>query len=307
MGKLTERDDETRVNREFEAPKTQVMGIIINGVLKRDLNWTMVAIGSMIAIMLELCGVSALAFAVGVYVPIQYSAPIFLGGIVRWGVDSWLARKSGATVDSDDPEARAKAEIEAIQRSETNPGVLLASGYIAGGSLAGVILAFLAFSDTLPKDIARWQYSSIPVTREATLEESGKDAARFKLGASAKDADVISLGKEISELTREEGILHKWVKVPAGTKLKTPDKREILIEKEEYLGPIAQRSMGREYFAPALFKANSMQLKLPEKLPVGAELKMPGGILPAIIWFGVLTLLLGFAGAGWLFKDKPAS
>ncbi|NBT63735.1 MAG: peptide transporter, partial [Planctomycetia bacterium] len=145
MGKLTERDDGTRVNREFEAPKTQVMGIIINGVLKRDLNWTMVAIGSMIAFMLELCGVSALAFAVGVYVPIQYSAPIFLGGIVRWCVDAWLARQSTVALDSDDPEAKAKAEIEAIQKSETNPGVLLASGYIAGGSLAGVILAFFAF------------------------------------------------------------------------------------------------------------------------------------------------------------------
>jgi hypothetical protein len=307
MGKLTERDDGTRVNREFEAPKTQVMGIIINGVLKRDLNWTMVAIGSMIAFMLELCGVSALAFAVGVYVPIQYSVPIFMGGIVRWCVDAWLARQSTVAMDSDDPEAKAKAEIEAIQKSETNPGVLLASGYIAGGSLAGVILAFFAFSDTIPKDIARWQYSTIPVTREATLDELGKDAARFKLGASAKDADVISFGKEISELSREEGVLQKWVKVPAGTKLKTPDKREILIDKEEFLGPIAERIMGREYFAPALFQTNANLLKLPEKLPVGAELKIPGGILPAILWFGVLTLLLGFAGAGWLFKEKPAS
>jgi hypothetical protein len=130
-----------------------------------------------------------------------------MGGIVRWCVDAWLARQSTVAMDSDDPEAKAKAEIEAIQKSETNPGVLLASGYIAGGSLAGVILAFFAFSDTLPKDIARWQYSTIPVTREATLDELGKDAARFKLGASAKDADVISFGKEISELSREEGVL----------------------------------------------------------------------------------------------------
>jgi hypothetical protein len=168
-------------------------------------------------------------------------------------------------MDSDDPEAKAKAEIEAIQKSETNPGVLLASGYIAGGSLAGVILAFFAFSDTIPKDIARWQYSTIPVTREATVDELGKDAARFKLGASAKDADVISFGKEISELSREEGVLQKWVKVPAGTKLKTPDKREILIDKEEFLGPIAERIMGREYFAPALFQTNANLLKLPEK------------------------------------------
>ncbi len=307
MGKLSERDDGTRVNREFEAPKTQVMGIIINGVLKRDLNWTMVAIGAMIAFMLELCGVSALAFAVGVYVPIQYSVPIFLGGIIRWAVDSWVARSNSTALNSDDPEAKAQAEIEAIKKAETNSGVLLASGYIAGGSLAGVILAFFAFSDTLPRDIARWQYSSIPVTREAKLEELGKDAARFKLGASATEPEVIALGKEIAELSREEGILQMWVKVPAGTTLKTPDKREVKIEKEEFLGTIAQREMGRSYFAPALFQTNASKLKLPENLPIGAELKIPYGIIPAVCWFGFLILLLGAAGAGLLFKEKQSS
>jgi uncharacterized oligopeptide transporter (OPT) family protein len=84
MGQIKERDDGSPVKREFDAPKTQVMGLIINGVLKGDLNWSMVGIGAMIAIFLELCGVSSLAFAVGVYVPIQYSAPIFVGGIIRW-------------------------------------------------------------------------------------------------------------------------------------------------------------------------------------------------------------------------------
>ncbi len=148
MGKLKTDDDGNEVKRDFDAPKTQVMGIIINGVLKRDLNWSMVAIGAMIAIMLELCGVSSLAFAVGVYVPIQYSVPIFLGGILRWAVDSYQARQAAASVAAagDDPEARAQAEIEAIRKSETSPGVLLASGYIAGGSLAGVAAAFLEFS-----------------------------------------------------------------------------------------------------------------------------------------------------------------
>jgi putative OPT family oligopeptide transporter len=147
MGKLTEKDDGEKVNREFDAPKTQVMGIIINGVLKRDLNWSMVAIGGMIAVLLELCGVSSLAFAVGVYVPIQFSVPIFAGGILRWVIDSVQARRSAAHIEAagDDPEARARAEIEAIRKAETSPGVLLSSGYIAGGSLAGVVIAFLEF------------------------------------------------------------------------------------------------------------------------------------------------------------------
>src|SRR5262249_37334556 len=86
MGRLDETDDGRPVKRDFDAPKTQVMGLIIDGVLKRELNWSLVLAGAVIAVMLELCGVSALAFAVGVYVPIQYSTPIFIGGLVRWGV-----------------------------------------------------------------------------------------------------------------------------------------------------------------------------------------------------------------------------
>jgi uncharacterized oligopeptide transporter (OPT) family protein len=151
MGKLPDRDDGTKVSREFDAPKTQVMGIIINGVLARELNWSMVAMGAMIAIMLELCGVSALAFAVGLYVPIQNSVPIFMGGICRWVIDRHLARQAAAEAGdvANDPEAQARAEVEAIRKSETSPGVLLASGFIAGGSLAGVAAAFLEFSKPL--------------------------------------------------------------------------------------------------------------------------------------------------------------
>jgi putative OPT family oligopeptide transporter len=135
----------------FDAPKTQVMRIIIDGVLSQKLNWGLVLIGAMIAITLELCGVSSLTFAVGVYVPIQYSVPIFIGGILRWGIDKYQAKKSAASIEAagDDPEARARAEIDAIRKSETSPGVLLASGYIAGGSLAGVVTAFLEFSKPL--------------------------------------------------------------------------------------------------------------------------------------------------------------
>jgi uncharacterized oligopeptide transporter (OPT) family protein len=153
MGKLKKDDNGNDVKRDFDAPKTQVMGIIINGVLKRDLNWSMVAIGAMIAVMLELCGVSSLAFAVGVYVPIQYSVPIFLGGILRYIVDTYQAKQAAASVAAagNDPEAIAQAEIEAIRKAETSPGVLMASGYIAGGSLAGVVAAFLEFSEQTKK------------------------------------------------------------------------------------------------------------------------------------------------------------
>lgn len=151
------KSHEGRELTRFPAPKTKVMHIIIEGVLTQKLNWSLVLIGAMIAFTLELCGVSALAFAVGVYVPIQFSVPIFLGGLVRWYVDRHLLRKAQTEAGdvANDPEARARAEIEAIRKSETSPGVLLASGYIAGGSLAGVAVAFLEFSQEIKRSLLR--------------------------------------------------------------------------------------------------------------------------------------------------------
>ncbi len=140
----------TKVNMKFEAPKTQVMGIIINGLLNGNLNWTLILIGAGIAVTMELCGVSSLAFAVGVYIPMEYSTPIFLGGLVRWAVDAWTMRAHRrATSEAATPEERARAEVEAIAKTETSPGVLLSSGLIAGGSLAGVTIAFLEFAPSI--------------------------------------------------------------------------------------------------------------------------------------------------------------
>jgi putative OPT family oligopeptide transporter len=154
MGELNKRDDGSTVSRDFDAPKTQVMALIINSILGGKLNWTLLVIGALIAVTLELCGVSSLAFAVGVYVPIQYSVPIFLGGLVRWGVDAYSARQSQQRLDAiTDPQERAAAEVEELARSESSSGVLLASGYIAGGSLAGVMIAFLEFLPALKNSL----------------------------------------------------------------------------------------------------------------------------------------------------------
>jgi uncharacterized oligopeptide transporter (OPT) family protein len=111
------------------------MGIIINGVLGDTLNWGLVLIGVMLAIGIELCGKSSLAFAVGVYIPMQYTTPIFLGGFI-----SWLAGRFGRSESN-----RQQDEASAIVEAETSSGTLLASGYIAGGTLAGVAIAFLEF------------------------------------------------------------------------------------------------------------------------------------------------------------------
>ncbi len=133
-GVYDKRPDGTSVQK-FTAPKATLVSYIIKGILGRQLPWGLVLLGVFIAIVLELCGVSALAFAVGVYLPISTSAPIYVGGMVRWLVDRHTRRKHAA--------AQLSEEQLAAEGDKSN-GVLLASGYIAGGTLAGVLFAFLA-------------------------------------------------------------------------------------------------------------------------------------------------------------------
>jgi uncharacterized oligopeptide transporter (OPT) family protein len=145
-GAYNTRPDGTTV-RKFDAPKATLMSYIIKGILDRKLPWALVLLGVMIALTLELSFVPALAFAVGVYLPLSSSSPIFLGGFVRWLVDR-ATRKQ--------PSHAAMTEEQFAEESDKSPGVLLASGYIAGGAIAGIIIAFLAgvldqFDDALTK------------------------------------------------------------------------------------------------------------------------------------------------------------
>jgi len=133
-GVYKQRPDGTEV-RKFFAPKATLMSYIIKGILGGELPWALVLFGVMSAIVLELCGVSSLAFAVGVYLPISSSSPIFIGGLIRWLVDRAMRQElRGRNLD----EAQLAAE------SDKSPGVLLASGYIAGGAIAGIVIAFIA-------------------------------------------------------------------------------------------------------------------------------------------------------------------
>ena len=125
---------------KFTAPKATLMSYIIKGILSRQLPWGLVLLGVMITIVLELSGVPSLAFAVGVYLPISTSAPIFVGGAVRWLVDKYLRKK---------PENRELSEEQMAAETDKSPGVLLASGYIAGATLAGVLYAFLNLKESI--------------------------------------------------------------------------------------------------------------------------------------------------------------
>ncbi|MCC7460654.1 MAG: oligopeptide transporter, OPT family, partial [Proteobacteria bacterium] len=85
-GSLATRDDGSNVQK-YDAPKARLMSLIIDGILTQKLPWGLVLLGVGITIVMELCGLPALAFSVGVYLPLSTSMPLFLGGFVRWIVE----------------------------------------------------------------------------------------------------------------------------------------------------------------------------------------------------------------------------
>jgi putative OPT family oligopeptide transporter len=139
--------DGTSVDK-FNAPKATLMSYIIKGILGGKLPWGLVLLGVFIAVVLELSGVNSLAFAVGVYLPISASAPIFVGGAVRWLVDRYTRRKFAD---------RDYTEEQLVAEGDKSSGVLLASGYIAGAALAGVIYAFLNVKEDIRTWLGGWE------------------------------------------------------------------------------------------------------------------------------------------------------
>jgi len=133
-GTHSTRPDGTKVTK-FDAPKATLMSYIIKGILNRQLPWGLVMLGVAIAIVLEMSGIPSLAFAVGVYLPLSSSAPIFIGGCVRWLVDRYVWSKHAG---------EGLSLLQLTAEGDKSPGVLMASGYIAGGAIAGVLIAFLA-------------------------------------------------------------------------------------------------------------------------------------------------------------------
>ncbi|HYC59813.1 MAG TPA: oligopeptide transporter, OPT family [Thermoanaerobaculia bacterium] len=133
-GAIRKLPDGREVAQKFDAPKATLMSYIIKGILGGELPWGLVLIGAMIAIVLELSSIPSLAFAVGVYLPLSSTTPILIGGIIRWSVDKWIAKKhAGAKM----------TEEQLVAEGDKSPGVLMASGYIAGGAIAGIVIAFV--------------------------------------------------------------------------------------------------------------------------------------------------------------------
>jgi len=105
------------------APQAVLMATIIKGLLSHNLPWGLVLIGMGISAVMELCDVSSLAFAVGAYLPLSSTTPIFVGGVVKWLVDKKNKSKEA--------------------ESDIGPGALFSSGLIAGGAITGIIISVL--------------------------------------------------------------------------------------------------------------------------------------------------------------------
>ena len=130
------------------APQATLMSTIIRGLLSQNLPWGLVLVGVFISVTLELCGVRSLSFAVGSYLPIATTAPIFVGGLVRW----WVERKTGQQ-----------------DESEISSGTLFSSGLIAGGSLAGILYAALFGRNLLPAADDAETLGLVPFLHEGTV------------------------------------------------------------------------------------------------------------------------------------------
>ncbi len=121
---------------KYSAPQATLMATLIKGILSFNLDWQFVLVGVCIAIVMELCGIKALSFAIGIYLPLSTTLPIFIGGAIR-GIIDWKHKKKGDETSAEEEDLRK--------------GNLFATGLVAGGALAGVLVAFMQANDGVNK------------------------------------------------------------------------------------------------------------------------------------------------------------
>jgi OPT family oligopeptide transporter len=116
---------------KYAAPQATLMATLIKGILSFNLDWQFVLVGVAIAVVMELCGIKALSFAIGIYLPLSTTLPIFIGGAIRGIIDNKHKSK------------------DANEEEDLRKGNLFATGLVAGGAIAGVIVAFLSANETI--------------------------------------------------------------------------------------------------------------------------------------------------------------
>ncbi len=129
------------IGEKYNAPQATLMATLIKGLLSFNLDWQFVLAGCFVSVTMELCGVKSLSFAVGLYLPLATTLPIWIGGLVR-GLADYL-RSRGKKAKSDHNEAE----------DELGKGNLFATGLVAGGALAGVVIALLSVNEGVKKTL----------------------------------------------------------------------------------------------------------------------------------------------------------
>ena len=130
------------------APQARAMAAVIEPLMSgQGAPWLLYGIGAVISIILTFCGISALAFALGMFIPLQLNLPLIIGGLVNWYVNS-------------------RSKDASLNQARNEKGTLLASGFIAGGALMGVVSAGMQFGGL---NFANPEYLSSPVSQYVAL------------------------------------------------------------------------------------------------------------------------------------------
>ena len=148
------------IGSTYNAPQATLMSTLINGILAQDLDWNFVLVGAFLALVVELCGIKALSFAIGVYLPLSTTLPIFIGGAIKGIVDG-IKKKRGY--------------IPKEGEEDLEKGSLFATGLVAGGALMGVIFAFLNIPAAIANSLGK-------LSAEHWLTENLGEAGFFMLG-----------------------------------------------------------------------------------------------------------------------------
>lgn len=112
---------------KFPAPQATLMATLVQGILGQNLEWGFIFVGAALAVMVQVMGLSSLAWAVGAYLPLSTTMPIFVGGMMRLITEKLSGHK---------------------EESEISSGMLYSTGLVAGGSIGGVLITALSAWDT---------------------------------------------------------------------------------------------------------------------------------------------------------------
>jgi putative OPT family oligopeptide transporter len=133
---------EHAIGETYNAPQATLMATLIKGLLSFNLDWQFVLAGCFISVTMELCGIKSLSFAVGLYLPLATTLPIWIGGVIRGAAD-WMKH-------------RGKSAPQEHVDDELGKGSLFATGLVAGGALAGVVIALLSVNESVTNLIQKF-------------------------------------------------------------------------------------------------------------------------------------------------------